>query len=235
MRLHYLQHAPFEGLGTIESWAVSRRHDLTATRFHANESLPPVDQIDWLIVMGGPMSVHDEDRFPWLKGEKRFIERAIAKGKRVLGVCLGAQLLAHVLGADVYPNVSREIGWFPVEMTDRGKGHRLFGSFPARLEVFHWHGETFRLPAGAMHVASSEACPIQAFAYGGIVVGLQFHMEMTGAGIADMVRHCAADLTPGPSVQPASEILGHTGSLGQMGTLLETVLAGMEQGATGSR
>mgnify|MGYP000849044073 CR=1 FL=1 len=179
MRIHALQHVPFEPPGSIEAWARHAGHALAITHLYRGDPLPAVEEPDLLVVLGGPMSVHDEARYPWLIDEKRFIERAIAAGRRVLGICLGAQLIAQVLGARVYANDEKEIGWFAVEATAAARTAAVFEGFPPRLLAFHWHGETFDIPAGAVHAARSAACAHQAFAFGDRVVGLQFHLETT--------------------------------------------------------
>lgn len=115
MRIHYLQHVPFEGLGTMESYFLQRGHRLSSTHFYLEKPPPSVAEFDWLVVMGGPMGVYDEIKFPWLTEEKSFIGKSIKSGKIVLGICLGAQLIADVLGAGVFKNQYREIGWFPIE------------------------------------------------------------------------------------------------------------------------
>jgi len=114
MRAHWFQHVSFEGLGSIELWLDSNGYEVTFTRFFESADLPDPDAIDLLVVMGGPMSVNDEDQFPWFVSEKRFIREIIESGKPVLGICLGAQLIANALGANVYPNPVKEIGWFPI-------------------------------------------------------------------------------------------------------------------------
>ncbi len=177
MRAHYLQHLPFEGFGSIEPWLRHAGYEITNTPFYASSVLPPMKAIDFLVVMGGPMSVNDEDSIPWLGAEKRFIRNVIDSGKPVLGVCLGAQLIASALGADVYRNPVKEIGWFPVQGVPQN-GILSF-RFPAVTEVFHWHGETFALPPGAVLLASSAGCVNQAFQIGASVIGLQFHLETT--------------------------------------------------------
>jgi len=111
LRIHYLQHVSFEGLGSIAEWVTSNGHELTSTQFFINSYLPEPADIDWLIIMGGPMGVYDEDKYEWLTAEKQFIKKAIDAGKTVIGICLGAQLIAKVLGAKVYPNQKRAIGW----------------------------------------------------------------------------------------------------------------------------
>ena len=115
LRIHYLQHVPFEGPGYIESWAMVRGHRLTSTRLYAGQRLPAAEELDWLVILGGPMNVYEENRYPWLAREKRFIGEALHGGKVVIGICLGAQLLASVLGAKVTRNPCVEIGWYPVE------------------------------------------------------------------------------------------------------------------------
>ncbi len=125
MRIHSLQHVPFEGLGSIEAWARDRGHSLTVTRFWAGDALPPPGALDWLIVMGGPMSVHDEAERSWLKAEKRFLRAALDAGKRVLGICLGAQLLAEAMGARIARARAKEIGWFPVTLTPEARAGLL--------------------------------------------------------------------------------------------------------------
>ncbi len=205
MRAHYLQHVRSESLGSIEPWLRAAGCTITQTRFFESTSLPNPGEIDLLVVLGGPMSVNDETEFSWLVEEKRFVRACIGAGKRVLGVCLGAQLIARALGARVYPNRFKEIGWFPV-LGIPSIDCSAF-SFPASMEVFHWHGETFDLPAGAVRIARSEGCENQAFQIGPSVIGLQFHLETTAESAREMVSHCRAELVPAKYVQSEAEIL----------------------------
>lgn len=207
MNINYFQHVPFEGLGHIEAWATEKRHQLIVTRFFNNDPLPILSELDWLIIMGGPMSVHDTDVYPWLEAEKTFIKQAIEHGKTVLGICLGAQLIADVLGARVYPNPYKEIGWFPIEKTSVATSTPFAKYLPERVEAFHWHGETFDLPDGAIHLARSEACEHQAFAYKQRVLGLQFHLEMTQASVKQLTTHCHEEIVKAPYIQTAETIL----------------------------
>ncbi|MFA6564437.1 MAG: type 1 glutamine amidotransferase [Verrucomicrobiia bacterium] len=207
MNLHYLQHVPFEGLASIETWAAARGHQVAVTRLYAGDPLPRLDQFDWLVVMGGPMNIYEEDKFPWLVAEKRFIKTAIEGGKVTLGVCLGAQLIADVLGGPVHKNAHKEIGWFPVRKTKTAARSRVFEALPAELEVFHWHGDTFVLPSGAIHVARSAACENQAFIFDERVVGLQFHLETTPDSARLLAQHCADELVVGPFIQTAEAML----------------------------
>ena len=205
MRAHYFQHVPFEGLGSIGHWLRAAECEVTKTRFFESAVLPDINEIDLLVVMGGPMSVNDENVLPWLVPEKRFIHDFIKKEKPVLGICLGAQLVANAMGAAVYRNTLKEIGWFPIQGVST-TGSSNF-SFPSSLEVFHWHGETFDLPAGATLLARSEGCENQAFQLGRSVIGLQFHLETTPESIREIVSNCRDELIPSQFVQTADEIL----------------------------
>ena len=205
MRAHYLQHVPFEGLGSIEKWLNAKGYEITSTQLYESIKLPELDEIDLLIVMGGPMSVNDEDEYPWLSHEKEFIRNAINAGKSVLGICLGAQLIANAMGAKVYQNTTTEIGWFPIKSTVVGSSS-LF-SFPQLTDVFHWHGETFDLPPEASILASSEGCRNQAFQIGQSVMGLQFHLETTPESAKEIVTNCREELIPSQYVQTEMKIL----------------------------
>ena len=205
MRAHYLQHVPFEGLGSIEPWLRSAGYRITNTPFFQSTELPDLPEIDFLVVMGGPMSVNDEDKFPWFIQEKRFIRSAIEAGKPILGVCLGAQLIASSMGARVYPNAEKEIGWFPVKGVSSVGGSTF--RFPPSVEVFHWHGDTFDLPIGAVHLARSEGCENQAFQLDRLVIGLQFHLETTPESAQELVSHCRQELLSSRYVQSETSIL----------------------------
>lgn len=201
MRLHAFYHVPFEDVGSIKLWAAERGHALASTSLYAGETPPAASEYDMLVVMGGPMGVYDEKDHPWLAAEKKAIEAAIGAGRTVLGVCLGAQLLSVVLGGTVTPNPVPEIGWFKVEMTPEGSREPALAGFPPSFYAFHWHGDMFSIPPGAVYAASSAACANQAFVHQGKVVGLQFHLETTPAGMQNLIKHCAADVaTPGPTV-----------------------------------
>lgn len=166
MRIHYLQHVPFEGLASIEQWAIKKDYILSATKFYNGDTLPSVDDLDWLIVMGGSMNIYEDDEYPWLRLEKHFIAEAIKKNKIVIGICLGSQLIADVLGSKVYKGQEKEIGWYPIQVTTEAQKSAVFASLPASLTVFHWHGDIFDLPPDALRLAYSEVCANQAFIYG---------------------------------------------------------------------
>jgi GMP synthase-like glutamine amidotransferase len=205
MRAHYLQHVEFEGLGIIEDSLRARGAEVSGTRLYAGDSLPALDDIDLLVVMGGPMSVNDEAELTWLAAEKAFIRQALTADKRVLGVCLGAQLIASALGQRVYPGAEKEIGWLPIYGNTHLNGAAFH--FPDQIDVLHWHGETFDLPAGAVLLASSEVCRHQAFQLGRSVIGLQFHLEANRALLNAFVTADAASLVPAGQVQSAEQIL----------------------------
>jgi GMP synthase-like glutamine amidotransferase len=207
MKIHYLQHVPYEGLGCIQQWITSKKHELSSTKFFQNDSLPNPSEIDMLIIMGGPMSVNDESDYHWLKDEKKFIKQSIEKNKIVLGICLGAQLIADVLGYKIYNNNCKEIGWFPIKPTKQTKKSNLFNFLPDELTVFHWHGETFDIPNGAVHLAESEGCGNQAFVLNGKVIGLQFHFEVTENSVKEMTKHGKSELVKNKYVQSETEIL----------------------------
>jgi len=196
MRAHYLQHVPFEGLGSIEPWLKNTGYEISGTRFFDSPLLPKVEDIDFLIIMGGPMSANDEQRHPWLKVEKEFIKKVIQAGRPTLGVCLGAQLIACSLGGEVFPAPEKEIGWFPVRAAGSRKNKNVF-CFPEEIEVLHWHGETFTLPENAIRLAESSVCGNQAFQIGTRTIGLQFHLEVTPFSTRAMVENCRDELTEG--------------------------------------
>jgi GMP synthase-like glutamine amidotransferase len=205
MRVHCLLHAAHEDSGCIEPWLLRRGCAVTMSPVYAGAPLPAPRDFDWLIVMGGPMNVDEHAAHPWLEAEKRVIADAIDADKRVLGVCLGAQLVARALGAAVTRNPETEIGWFEVRRPAALTRH--FADFPERFEAFHWHGDTFALPRGAQLLMSSEACAHQAFEYGARVAAIQFHLEVTAANARDWLAHEAPP--PARYVQTGAAMLGH--------------------------
>jgi|TARA_B100000315_G_scaffold222469_1_gene226552 GMP synthase-like glutamine amidotransferase len=224
MRAHYLQHVPFEGLGSIEPWLHNAGYKISNTRFFDSGVLPEIEDIDLLVVMGGPMSVNDETGYPWLVKEKEFIRSTIEVGRPVVGICLGAQLIANAMGGEVFPNSVKEIGWFPIEAVKSG-GNTVF-QFPEETEVFHWHGETFNLPKGAVQMAKSKGCVNQAFQIGSNVIGLQFHLETTPVSAQAIVENCRDELVDGEYIQSETDILAapqeHYSSINSlMGKILE--------------
>lgn len=205
MKAHYFKHVPFEDLGSIRSWLTKAGYTITCTPFFESADLPALQEIDLLIVLGGPMSVNDEKIHTWLVSEKKFIRQMIMSGKPVLGICLGAQLIASAMGVKVHPNSMKEIGWFPIHGLSSTDSSAF--RFPQTIQAFHWHGETFDLPAGATHIAKSDGCENQAFQLGRSVIGLQFHLETTLQSAHDLITHCRDELIPAPFIQTETEIL----------------------------
>ena len=227
MRIRSIEHVPFEDPAGIALWAAERGHALTRTRIYAGDQLPGPNDFDLLAVMGGPMSVHDELEFPWLASEKACLKQAVARGRSVLGVCLGAQMLSEVLGGEVTKNAFREIGWHPVRLTPWGATNPAFAGMPQEFPAFHWHGETFSVPRGASLVASSDACVDQAFAVGGKLVGLQFHFETTAESMEKLIANGAEDIVEGPYVQTPEQMRAGIGHLEGLKVMLHTLLDNM--------
>ncbi|WP_019912417.1 type 1 glutamine amidotransferase [Paenibacillus sp. HW567] len=207
MRIHYLQHVHFEGPGQMDEWARKNSHEQTITMLYDQPHLPSLSEFDLLVVLGGPMGVYEESDYPWLQGEKQFIKEVIQARKLVLGICLGAQLIAEVIGGEVYKNNLKEIGWFPVKLTERAGESAFLHHFPQEFTPFHWHGDTFRLPAKAQKMALSLGCANQAYVYDEHVIGLQFHLESSRESIQQLIRHGEDDLQEGLYVQNPAEML----------------------------
>jgi GMP synthase-like glutamine amidotransferase len=201
MHLAILQHMVHEGPAALLDWAGARGYRAEVWPLYAEPSLPAIERFGGLIVLGGGMSVHDADVHPWLEPERQLIRDALAAGRPVLGICLGAQQLAHALGARVFPNDEREVGFWPI----RRIGEAL--PLPVTLPACHWHGDTFELPEGAELVASSEACRHQIFVTGnGLGLGLQCHLEATPEWVDACCTHDAEYLIPGRWMQDAARL-----------------------------
>ena len=221
LRIHALFHTNYEDLSFIKQWANSRNHIINVSYSYNDEPLPAPDYFDWLIVMGGPMSVHDEEQYPWLIKEKRLIKQSIDAGKTVIGICLGAQLIAHCLGATVQPANVKEIGWLPIRLTPEGLSHPLLQDLPKQdFTVFHFHGDGFDCPKEASIIASTDSWANQGFIYqtpqhkalGTWVIGWQCHFEVTKESLAKMVANGNDSIQSGlkdypKTVQSAAEII----------------------------
>ncbi len=185
-----LQHVPFEGPGAFADILVDHNYIVS------NHLVPvaglPSDPGDFLLIMGGPMSVNDAD--PWIANEIGFIRDAMHRGMPVLGVCLGSQLMAKALGAEVRPGPALELGMVPISLTAQGQDDPVFGTVPDPFEVFQWHGEAFELPTGSVALASSALFPFQAFRFGTKAYGLLFHLEMQRDGLQALCAQCPDDL-----------------------------------------
>jgi len=188
----------------MSEWFLSRGHELSCTRLFEEPALPVLEDFDWLVVMGGPMGVGDSSKFPWLIPEMNLIQSTIINGKRILGVCLGAQLMAAAMGAKVSKNPHKEIGWFSVNKTG-GENTAFTEDFPKTFDAFHWHGDTFDIPQGAEHLVSSAATSNQGFCVGRSALALQFHLELIAGDANRIAEACHDDLTPGTYVQQPEE------------------------------
>lgn len=221
-RIHYLQHVPFEGLGYIEVWALQRGYALSVTKLYEPHVFPILEDFDMLVIMGGPMGTYEEDKYPWLEEEKSFVRKSINAGKPVIGVCLGSQIIANALGAEVYPNGEKEIGWMPVSMTNEAVA--FFDASSSKPVVFQWHGDTFDLPNGARLLASSDVCVNQAFLYNDRVLGLQFHFEVTQYSATQMLDNGLDELIDAPHIQKESDIRGNMHYIPACNKMIESAL-----------
>lgn len=231
MRFHLLQHVAFEGPAAIESWIKNRRHTLATTKLFHGDPLPAQDDFDVLVVMGGPMGVEDVEQYSWLTEERRFIKDSIESGKYILGICLGAQLIARACNAQVTRNKCREIGWFDISMKTENLPTILEDVFSEKTEVFHWHGDTFEIPPGAIHFASTEACANQGFILHDRVIGLQFHIETTAESAALLVNNCRDELDGSTYVQTEAEILDDSSKFNMINQVLFRLMENIVSGS----
>lgn len=209
MTICVLQHAAFEGSGEVEAWAARHDHPVSVHHLYRGDPLPRPDAFDLLVVMGGEMNIYHYRDWPWLKPEREFMQAALAGDKRVVGICLGAQLLADALGVRVFQNAEHEIGWHPVMWTDEARA--AFPGLPAASTVLHWHGDAFELPAGATRLAVSEACAEQGFFIPDKCLALQFHPEVNSPLVKQFVES-QGEWPTGPYVQTSQAILSEAAS-----------------------
>lgn len=207
MNILWFQHIEYEGLGQIESWAQERGHTLSRHAWFENPEPPSLDGMDALILMGGPMSVHDTDAYPWLEAEKELLLDALDSRMPVLGICLGAQLIAEALGAMVIENPHRELGWFPVHRLPECESDPFFSVFPEIFPAFHWHGETFTMLHKAIPLGNSDACTRQGFHSPPGRIGLQFHLELGEGEIKTLIENGHLPEWQGPYVQSTNQCL----------------------------
>ncbi len=208
MRVHTLINDPIAKEGWIKEWIDEKGYTISFTLVYDGAQLPVQKDFDVLIILGGTMGAYEENKYPWLKSIKQLIKEAINLNKYVLGICLGAQLLAEILGGKVYPHTHKEIGWTEIRLTREGKNENIFAGLPEKLVVFQYHGDTFDLPADTVLLASGQGCRNQAFMYGKRVFGLQFHPEFTADMIEQIAKTYGGDIEPGPFVQMPSEFIG---------------------------
>ena len=220
-------HVPFEGPGIIEDWAAGREIPMHFTRLYDRDPFPKIKKSDLLLIMGGPMNVYDFHIHPWMEEEIEWVGKVIDNGNPVLGICLGAQIIATALDAEVYPGGQKEIGWHQLKFLPSIGDFRIWKEHPGSITAFHWHGDTFDIPEGAVRIASSEAFQNQGFIYGNKVVALQFHLEVTRESVDGMVKNCRQDITAGPHVQTEKEILKNLGHLKTNRRIMEELVEWM--------
>ncbi len=201
MRIHYIQHAPFENIAILGTWAKQHHYSVMGTRSAKGEQLPTLDQFDMLIVMGGPQSAVYYDKYDYLVAEVELIQQALAADKFVLGFCLGAQLIGVALGAAAQSSPAKEVGMFPVTLTEEGQHHPIFAGFPTTFKAMHWHNDMAGLPAHARVLAASAGCPRQIIQFSEKVYGFQCHLELTPAATQAIVDNCPEDLAEGKYIQ----------------------------------
>ena len=179
MKSLIIKHVDIEGPGLIEYFLNQKRIPYQVLCLDSDARLPKLEGFTHVVILGGPMNVYEEDHYPFLREEDLFIKEAIQRGKFVLGICLGAQLIAKALGAKVFKASLKEIGWYDILLTMIGSKDPLFSNLPKMFPVFQWHGDTFEIPKGGKLIATSTSVPHQAFRYGDNAYGLQFHLEVT--------------------------------------------------------
>lgn len=207
MKVHIIMHAAFEKPGIIEDWVMDRQHEVSFTHTYRGERLPNASQIDFLIIMGGPQSPLELDKYPYLIDEIDLTRKVIDQKKPVLGICLGAQIIGESLGAKTEHSPHNEIGIFPLQLTPEGMIDPIFKNFPETFDVMHWHNDMPGVPPGSAILAHSLGCPRQVIRYAECVYGLQCHMEMTHELVQGMVEHFVSNLNPGKYIQTAEEML----------------------------
>lgn len=226
MKIHILQHANFETPGYILDWAKAKEHKISFTNFFEAFSFPFPSNIDMLIVMGGPMSITDVNKYSWLVEEKEYLSEMISKRKKVIGICLGSQLIAEALGAKVYDNIQKEIGWFNIRAQ---ADNDLLNLLPEEITAFHWHGQTYDLPIACERLYSSDATLNQGFIYKNRVLALQFHLEIKPEGVIDIIEAGRNDLTEGEFVQSEKTILAEKAHFQNNRRVLFKILDYMEE------
>lgn len=209
-RIHFFQHVDFEEPGHLVTWANKNSHSISTTRFFQSYQLPDLSDWDLLIILGGPMSVHDTSIYPSLSEEIAYIKQALSHKKKIVGICLGAQLIALSLGAAVSKNSEPEIGWYPIFPIQEQDLPLDLHTIPDPFWAFHWHGEVFSLPEGALSLYQTSITPCQAFYIPDSVLGLQFHWEANAETIEQMLEAGSTELQKGPWIQPADEIRKYT-------------------------
>lgn len=213
MNILCITHADFETPGIITKWAQDKGFDFTVKKPYQQEQLPEIDAYDMLIVMGGPQGATQLDDTPYLYDEIKLIQQAIKQDKKILGFCLGAQLIGVALGADALKSPEKEIGVYPITLTDEGVKDSLLQGLSKNFPVIHWHNDMPGLSANAVILASSIGCPRQIVRYQPFIYGFQCHLEIDRRGIEDLINACPADLAPSRFTQSKEQLLAYNYNL----------------------
>ncbi len=224
MRIQCLQHVAYEGPACIRGWAARDGHELTVFRPTEGDEFPTTSDFDLLIVLGGPYTAYNNESHAWLAREKALISNVIAGQGHMLGICLGAQLAAEALGATVFPQEYKEIGWYQIARSPAATASVFGRRLPSSIEAFHWHGDTFDLPDGAVHLGSSDACRNQGFAYEDRIVGLQFHLEPSAHWVDGLIRRDAEQLVPAPFIQTAAQMTADDSRYALVNKIMDGIL-----------
>ncbi|MCF8381013.1 MAG: type 1 glutamine amidotransferase [Bacteroidales bacterium] len=201
MRVSILKHVHFENPGYYLDYFDRKGFKVLIHNLYEGD-MPDLNA-DLILVLGGPMNIYEESEYPFLESEKKYLKNAIREGKKIIGVCLGSQLIADVLGSETYKNAHKEIGWFPIQKSTSNK----FNFLPDIFTAFHWHGDTFDLPDGAEVLFNSKATKNQAFLFGCDVLAMQFHLEMDEKIIRDLLHYCRADIDNSLFVMSEKDII----------------------------
>lgn len=228
MNVLIVKHVDIEGPGSIQDFLRKEKISYQTLNLQLDTHFPKLDDLTHIVLLGGPMNVYKEERYPFLKGEDLFIKEAIQRGKRILGICLGAQLISKALGARVFKAPVKEIGWYDVSLTEEGAEDSIFSHFPKTFSVFQWHEDTFEIPHAGKLIATSTNVHHQAFRYGENAYGLQFHLEVTEEMICDWVEAYEEEFE-GSKPPPLSkdQIMAETGKV--MGSYRKRGLSFLER------
>lgn len=214
MKISCIKHVPFEGPEAIATWGENKGH--TIEIFNSFEGqLPDISGTDLLVIMGGPMGVRDTENLPWLANEDRLIREYLEIGKKAIGICLGAQLLASALGATVEKNTQKEIGWFPVQIPEEAKSNPILTGLEGNLPVFHWHGDHFTAPAGSTILFTNRVTPVQGFLHRNQVLALQFHLESTEKSVELLIENARNELDDSPYVSSERDMKADTSAFAE--------------------
>ncbi|TDT71871.1 GMP synthase-like glutamine amidotransferase [Hypnocyclicus thermotrophus] len=221
MNIFCIKHVSFEDPGIIENWAIKNNYTFKYIKMYENYKLPNINDIDILVILGGPMNIYEEKQYPFLKEEKTFIKQVINANKKIIGICLGAQLIADLLGSKVVKNKEKEIGWFNVKKVSN---HKFLYNVPTEFKTMHWHGDKFLIPDKAEKIFESEACDNQGFIFNNIIA-LQFHLEMKKENIISIIDNSNDELTENKNyIQSKNQILNQLENIEINNKIMQTIL-----------